>query len=735
MRLAEADLIKTIFTTNFDDLLNEAFYQFSSDRALICAHDSNVSNLSVTANKAKIIKLHGDYLFNDIKNTSKETADLEINMKGKLTEFLKEYGLILSGYSGSDKSITRILEELSKGEPYLQNGLFWCFREEDDISDDALQILERDKCFFIITPGFDELMADFYGILDSNSTPFSSKLASDRASNIIESYLKNDSLKSTSSPIIKKHLELLESDKNTSLMSDMMMDLNAERMAASGLSDENMLVYLEIERSLRDRNPEAALERLSKELSCTKSRRFKEILLQRRFMCSSRLNKINEARQAIKEMLEIDPVNYYVELSQCSLLDNRDQRVSFLKELQARNPYSSEILNEYGEEVMNAIEKNNSSAKDLKREDAINAFRRSTEIDSSLSNPAWSQLFYYCAKGGDGPRAKIESEEIVDTHLDRDAFSGETSSMLFRYCKKFKTVNYKGKPLFEYLNNAYVKHFPRDYSRHLRTMVNSCIEFDGHRYLRPVLEEARMKEELKDDPHFAMIIMEVYFDVFRDISGAIEFGRSYLRTHKKQSVEISLLNILLAEGNVVAAREIHSKLQGAIDIVESISIEAKIFENEERYQDAIDALESIPDKREYDETYTNRLSYLELKMGLPAKAFKRCKEFLQSRSFALNFEAEIINYEYAKVLDSRNIDLKRINALLRSTDNESVKGVCFSLLGESEKALEVFKNEATKRFSKIYEYLTWPAIAKHQKELMKIRSDLVKAKRSLDTLP
>ena len=42
VRLAENGLLKTIFTTNFDDLLNEAFYQLSSERALVCAHDSSV---------------------------------------------------------------------------------------------------------------------------------------------------------------------------------------------------------------------------------------------------------------------------------------------------------------------------------------------------------------------------------------------------------------------------------------------------------------------------------------------------------------------------------------------------------------------------------------------------------------------------------------------------------------------------------------------------------------------
>ncbi|EGR0083262.1 SIR2 family protein, partial [Vibrio vulnificus] len=50
----------TIYTTNFDDLINESFYQFSHTRPLLCAHDSSVSSLTINSSRPKIIKLHGD---------------------------------------------------------------------------------------------------------------------------------------------------------------------------------------------------------------------------------------------------------------------------------------------------------------------------------------------------------------------------------------------------------------------------------------------------------------------------------------------------------------------------------------------------------------------------------------------------------------------------------------------------------------------------------------------------
>jgi hypothetical protein len=54
-------------------------------------------------------------------------------------------------------------------------------------------------------------------------------------------------------------------------------------------------------------------------------------------------------------------------------------------------------------------------------------------------------------------------------------------------------------------------------------------------------------------------------------------------------------------------------------------MEADILECEGKYQDAIDAIESIPDRRDFAEKFTMELSFLELRMNTPAKAVKRCK--------------------------------------------------------------------------------------------------------------
>lgn len=735
VRIAEAGLLRTLFTTNFDDLLNEAFYQFSAERALVCAHDSSIDSISISSRRTKIIKLHGDYLFDDLKNTEPETKRLGDNMRDKFREFLKENGLIIAGYSGSDRSITRNLQELLENPVYLRNGLYWCFRAEDDVCAEVTEILQLPNAFYVLTPGFDELMADFYSMLASDTSPFSSKLATDRASRIIETYLQNAQLKATKSETIKRHLEELESDKDASVLSDLLKDFNAEHLASSGLSEKHLLVFLEIERAVKDRNPELALARLGDELSTAVDRRFKELLLRRQFQCCTHLNKFNEAKLAANQMLSLEPANFYMSLNECSLIEKRVDRLTYLEKLSSRHPFSAPVLNAYATELREAFETRDKLKAGTKLEDVVSCLKRSTDIDPTLGNDAWSQLFDCHSHQGSSSKVRDALGEIVDKHLAQDAYDSRTSVMLFRYCRKFKTTDYKGKPLFSYLQDAYTNHFPRDYAAHIKVFVDACIEFNAHRLLRPLLEEAKQNEYLKDDPEFAATMMDVHYDVFRDLAGGISHGQEFLKRNKNTSVEVKVLKFYLIKNAPHKARELHKKLKGAIDTGRWLRLEASILEYEGRYQDAIDAIESLPDRRDFDERFTTDLTFLELKMGAPAKAVKRARTFLEERSFSANLSGEIINYEYGKKMDGRKIDKARVSSVAQATDDEMVKGVCHSLLGEDKEAINLFRAEAEKRFSKIEECLRWPAISHHQKELQAIRDELLRAKRGLDDLP
>lgn len=157
--LLEAQVFNTVFTTNFDDLVNEACYLYSNKvRPMVSAHDSDATSIRFTKKRVKIIKLHGDFLFDNIKNTSSETKRLEKNMEIKLSQFGQEYGLVVIGYSGRDNSVMSILEKLIKNNDYFKHGIYWCLRRGETPKKRVQELLEKDRVHAIEINGFDEFM-------------------------------------------------------------------------------------------------------------------------------------------------------------------------------------------------------------------------------------------------------------------------------------------------------------------------------------------------------------------------------------------------------------------------------------------------------------------------------------------------------------------------------------------------------------------------------------------------
>jgi len=159
--LIEAKLFNVIFTTNFDDLINDACYSFTENlRPMVCAHDSGLASVRLMSDRPKVIKLHGDFLYDSIKNTSSELQSLEANMREKFIEFAKEYGLIVLGYSGNDQSIMDLLDILVRSENYFRNGIYWCLRSSSIPSRRLRQLLRNDRTYWVEIDEFDEFMAE-----------------------------------------------------------------------------------------------------------------------------------------------------------------------------------------------------------------------------------------------------------------------------------------------------------------------------------------------------------------------------------------------------------------------------------------------------------------------------------------------------------------------------------------------------------------------------------------------
>ena len=154
-------------TPNFDDLLYDAFYHFVEERPKLVNHNALASEFSLTGETPTIVKVHGDYLYQNVKNLDTETRSLQGDIEDRIVQAIGEFGLVVVGYAGKDDSIMKpLIEATRSGE-----GVFWCVREGDELSDDAEKLLRQPNTFKVEIEGSEELFSKFFARIDGLQTP------------------------------------------------------------------------------------------------------------------------------------------------------------------------------------------------------------------------------------------------------------------------------------------------------------------------------------------------------------------------------------------------------------------------------------------------------------------------------------------------------------------------------------------------------------------------------------
>jgi tetratricopeptide (TPR) repeat protein/NAD-dependent SIR2 family protein deacetylase len=160
----EQNYVPVTLTPNFDDLLFDAFYLYLEHRPQLINHRAVAPEFKLTRDDPAIVKLHGDYLYNNLHNTDKETESLEESMETAVSQTVGEYGIVVLGYGGNDESIMSALQEAE----FSEYGLYWCVMEPDEgeaienkLSSEAQTLLKETESYVVPISGFVSLMLKF----------------------------------------------------------------------------------------------------------------------------------------------------------------------------------------------------------------------------------------------------------------------------------------------------------------------------------------------------------------------------------------------------------------------------------------------------------------------------------------------------------------------------------------------------------------------------------------------
>lgn len=163
--------IQCIWTTNFDELVEVGIQTIRPEYSYKVFSTANKTSQTFAGfdDFSQIIKLHGDYRYDKIKNTSFELQSLEQTMNQQFENRLKGKGLIVLGYSGSDESVMSALEKNIECTDFLPYGLTWLMPHDVQLNERVQSLMEKacainDSSCIVEIQGFDEFLYGCYQI-------------------------------------------------------------------------------------------------------------------------------------------------------------------------------------------------------------------------------------------------------------------------------------------------------------------------------------------------------------------------------------------------------------------------------------------------------------------------------------------------------------------------------------------------------------------------------------------
>ena len=160
-QLSENGQIRSVWSTNFDGLAARAAASFSVTPLEVGIDSQQRLARQPEHGELLCVSLHGDYRYDELKNTDEELQSQEAALRAALIDETRTTALVVAGYSGRDQSVMEALHA-GYGQPG-KGSLFWCGFGDGDIPENVAALIgHARKCgrqaYYVPTLGFDDLM-------------------------------------------------------------------------------------------------------------------------------------------------------------------------------------------------------------------------------------------------------------------------------------------------------------------------------------------------------------------------------------------------------------------------------------------------------------------------------------------------------------------------------------------------------------------------------------------------
>lgn len=698
VKLARLYYADAFFTTNFDDLINEAFYiygGFSFLRPVVCSHESSIDSISIYTTRPKVIKLHGDYLFeNNIHVTRTETEELDSNSKQKISEFAKEKGLIVIGYSGNDDSIMTVLNELSKDAKNFKNGVFWCVRDEKSIGDRVKNFINEcnkidQRAWIVRIDGFDEFMCELDHYIDPNgkALSFSPVFGNDSNDRINEFYKKNSYYKGTKSDLLKRQYDsLIKSLKNETSDETPFELAKNEEYRQKKYSD---VKFSRINNLLNLKNYTEALEELGKIDAESLNPNDRYEFFQLSAFANYKNGDNKKTISILNDLVDERPFDSQNYINLSLVYKVFSDRIDILNKGVRNNPTNIELLSRKSDILISELD-NSISCSDEIKDEIEETLKHGIYLSNSIDNGCWIRLFDFYFKEGKTKNDYSKCEKLLKDYEDR--FPNDYS-VIFYKAKILKAKKERPEEIVRFIHDQrsegcrdvdLIDSLLADYGLDANSDKEALFFLTNNYSLRPssvVIDKAN-----------------ILFGKYRNPDKAITLLQKYLEKNNSIKVIKVLIDHFLTVGRTDEAEELIKQ-----NNLSDNDFKTRVLENRKDWKAIVDhckkELISDPNSERLIMEYSHAL----LKLNENRAAMQFLQEKLDSIQF--NNLRLLINYTLAKNESRKNTKNTDINRLekLTSDEDESLENVAsFLLCGKKKAAITTLTKIISDDFSDYY---------------------------------
>lgn len=142
--LLEMGRSRLVFTTNFDDILEDAYAAVAGRNLTPFNLEGSYAALeALNAERFPLYaKIHGDFRYQKIKNLSRDLISNDEKIQECFVAAAGHYGLIVAGYSGRDGNVMAMLEQaLAQPNPFPR-GIWWTVPHASTVAPAVVEFIE-----------------------------------------------------------------------------------------------------------------------------------------------------------------------------------------------------------------------------------------------------------------------------------------------------------------------------------------------------------------------------------------------------------------------------------------------------------------------------------------------------------------------------------------------------------------------------------------------------------------